>query len=609
MRRKPRAATVNSQARILIGTDNPEDAARLQTMLTSIGHRVAGSCGAAAEITRLAEQGKGELAVMDVRLIQEDAGLADCAGIYENHGVPVVFLARPDDERLIARTAACKPSGYVIKPLQEQQLRLAVETGLRRRAEDRRQKFEFIASAAKDLMTLINRHHVYEAANAAYRSTVRGNQDIIGRSVWDVWGQDVYTRIIKPYLDRCFSGEEVQYEAWINFHKRGRGFFDVIYYPYRDESGQVTHAVVVSHDITARKLAEESLKASERRLNSIIETTPDIIYRLDPECRITFINNAVTRYGYTPEEMIGKKLMDFIHPEDRKRALNRLNERRTGNRRTKYLEIRLLSKKEQHVPVEINIRDLDPEPVILVDAEGLYSSETPSREHFLGTQGLARDITERKLAELQIQENLAEKEILLQEIHHRVKNNLQVISSLLSMAGRRITDAHSKEVFGDIQSKVQSMALIHSKLYSGDHFNRMHIPSFARDIFDQIASVESWHAIKPAVTFKMDDASLPVNLAIPVCLFINEALTNIFRHAFPGGREGSIEVEAVREGGMMRIRITDDGVGIGPDVNIEKPTSMGFKLMTGIADFQLRGKMEIERDQGTAVVLTFPLAP
>jgi two-component sensor histidine kinase len=137
----------------------------------------------------------------------------------------------------------------------------------------------------------------------------------------------------------------------------------------------------------------------------------------------------------------------------------------------------------------------------------------------------------------------------------------------------------------------------------------MHIPTFARDIYDQIASVESWHDIKPTVTFKMEDASLPVNLAIPVCLFINEALTNIFRHAFPGGREGSIEVQATRHGDFMRIRIADDGVGIADDVDIEKPTSMGLKLMSGIADFQLRGKMEVERDQGTAVVLTFPMEP
>jgi len=576
-------------------------------MLSLIGHGTAAVHHDAAALKRVAEQGEAELVVMDVRLIQDDEALAACAEIYENHGVPLIFLARPDDETLIARTAECKPSGYVIEPLQEQQLRLAVETGLRRRAEDRRQKFEFIASAAKDLMTLINRHHVYEAANAAYRSTVKGDNDIVGKSVWEVWGEDAYKNIIKPYLDRCLSGEQVHYEAWIDFHERGRGYFDVIYYPYRDEDGQVTHTVVVSHDITARKLAEESLKASERRLNSIIETTPDIIYRLDSDCRITFINNAVTRYGYTPEEMLGKRLMDFIHPEDRERANNRLNERRTGNRRTKYLEIRLLSKKNSDVPMEINISDLDPEPVILVDAEGLYSSDIPSAETYLGTQGLARDITERKLAEMQIQENLAEKEILLQEIHHRVKNNLQIISSLLSMAGRRITDEHSREVFGDIQSKVQSMALIHSKLYSGEHLSNMSIASFTRDIYDQIASVESWRDVKPQVTFRMEEASLPVSLAIPVCLFVNEALTNVFRHAFPGGREGSVEIEVAREGDMMRINISDDGVGIPENVDMEKPTSMGLKLMTGIADFQLRGEMRVERSQGTTISLIFPV--
>jgi PAS domain S-box-containing protein len=597
---------LTDHTKILIGTKRLGDGEQLVEMLEALGHGASGVFGTAEGISAAAEQGEAELAVIDVDIIREDDALEICSRIYEECGVPLIFVADADDEELITRTRSCRPSGYVIRPLQEQQVRLAVETGLRRRAEDRRQKFEFIASAAGDPMTLINRRHVYEAANAAYRATVREDGDIVGKRVREVWGDRAYFEIIKPKLDLCFSGKELNYEAWIDFHQRGGGYFDVVYYPYRDENGHVTHAVVVSRDITKRKEAEEALLASERRLNSIIDATPDIIYRLDPEGRIDFINNAVRRYGHDPEEMLGKPILDYIHPEDRDHAARRICERRTGDRRTQYMEVRLLSKKRHQVPMEVNIAELDPEPVILVDAEGIYNSEIPVEETFLGTQGLARDITERKVAELQIKESLREKEILLQEIHHRVKNNLQIISSLMDMAAHRIEDPHSKAVFGDIQAKVQSLTLIHTKLYASEHFSRINIAAFTLDIYNQISAFESWRSIEPETSFNLEEISLPVSTAIPACLFINEALTNIFRHAFPDGKAGRIEIEISRDNGRIRLRIADNGIGVPENVNLEKPSGMGLKLMSGIAEYQLHGNLEIERNHGTEVTLTFP---
>lgn len=582
---------------------------KLTDLLASMEHPLEGHVDTAGEIISLAEHGQVELAILDVELIRDDSALQKCSRIYEDFGVPVIFILDADAEELINLTRHCNPSGYVTRPIFEQQLRLAVETGLRRRAEDRRQKFEFIASAARDMMTLINRSHVYEAANAAYRATVKGDKNILSRSVREVWGEETYEQIIKPKLDACFSGQEVWYEACIEFHDRGRGYFDVIYYPYRDAAEHVTHAVVVSHDITKRKLAEEALKASERRLNSIIETTPDIIYRLDTQGRITFINNAVRRYGYIPEEMVGKYMLDYIHPEDRERAEYGICERRTGNRRTKYMEVRLLSKRRHQVPVEINVAELESEPVIMVDAQGIYENENPIEDGFVGTQGLARDITERKVAEMQIKESLAEKEILLQEIHHRVKNNLQIISSLIDMAGRRIKDPHSKEVFGDILSKVQSLALIHTKLYASEHFTKVNIASFTIDIYNQIAMFETWRSIKPKPVFKLDETVLPVNLALPVCLFINEALTNIFRHAFPKGLGGEIEIEISCKNNLVLISISDNGIGIPEEVDLSKPTGMGLKLMSGIAEYQLHGSMAVDRSEGTTITLEFPVDP
>jgi len=174
-------------------------------------------------------------------------------------------------------------------------------------------------------------------------------------------------------------------------HWTHRGIFD--------HKGRLVEIQSVGHDITERKMMEQALRESEMKLESIIKTVPDIIYRLDPEGRITFISEAVKRYGYTPEELIGTHIFDLIHPEERERAVFRVNERRTGERRTRAFEIRLLVKGKGEVPFEIRAEDIFSEPVFLIDAEGIYTSADPQTKIFVGTQGIARDITERKRAE------------------------------------------------------------------------------------------------------------------------------------------------------------------------------------------------------------------
>jgi two-component sensor histidine kinase len=177
------------------------------------------------------------------------------------------------------------------------------------------------------------------------------------------------------------------------------------------------------------------------------------------------------------------------------------------------------------------------------------------------------------------------------------------------MAGRRIKDPHSKEVFGDILSKVQSLALIHTKLYASEHFTKVNIASFTIDIYNQIAMFETWRSVKPKPVFKLDETVLPVNLALPVCLFINEALTNIFRHAFPKGLGGEIGIEISRANNLVRIVVSDNGIGIPEEVDLSKPTGMGLKLMSGIAEYQLHGGMAVDRSEGTTITLEFPVDP
>lgn len=156
-----------------------------------------------------------------------------------------------------------------------------------------------------------------------------------------------------------------------------------------------------------RRKAEKALQESQQTLESIIRNIPDIIFRLDTEGRITFISESVKAYGYAPSEMIGKSILDYVHPEDREKAFDKINERRSGRRRTSSLEIRLRNKHSENRHFEVKSGVMEPAHVFLFDAERLYEADKVQTEHFIGTQGIARDITERKQAEEELHEKAA----------------------------------------------------------------------------------------------------------------------------------------------------------------------------------------------------------
>ncbi len=166
--------------------------------------------------------------------------------------------------------------------------------------------------------------------------------------------------------------------------------------PVQDDQGKLDYIMVVSLETTGRKRAAEALRESEEHLDSVLKNIPDIIYRLDQEGNISFINDTIKDYGYTPEELIGRSIFEIVHPEDRKKAIYRVNERRTGERKTKSFEIRLFLREGAAADLDDESRRLVREPVFLLDSEGLYQTGEDQAASLSGTQGIARDITERK---------------------------------------------------------------------------------------------------------------------------------------------------------------------------------------------------------------------
>jgi two-component sensor histidine kinase len=215
------------------------------------------------------------------------------------------------------------------------------------------------------------------------------------------------------------------------------------------------------------------------------------------------------------------------------------------------------------------------------------------------------DITQRKLAEAQIQASLREKEVLLQEIHHRVKNNLQVISSLLDLQSQQITEQGTLEVFRESQNRVKSMALVHEKLYQSKDFARINFAEYTESLTNHLFKAYDLKPGKITLELDIDEVILNIDTAIPCGLIINELVSNALKYAFPKNTSGTIRIALHSDADKKFILIVEDnGVGLPIDWDLKTAKSLGFQLVNVLTK-QLKGKIEIDPSVGSKFRVIF----
>jgi two-component system cell cycle sensor histidine kinase/response regulator CckA len=282
---------------------------------------------------------------------------------------------------------------------QRARLALAKDITDRKAAEEALVKYEFIANTAKDCMTLIDRNYVYEAANAAYcQAHGKTLEEVVGSSVAQVWGEDTFKSNIKGYLDRCFTGQTVEFEGWFDFGKQGRGCYHVFYNPYFDEDGTVAYAAVVSHDITERKRTEEALKEGEERYRKLMETANDaiLIAEVDTGEILDANQRAQELLGLPLEKIIGMH-QSQLHPPaeaERYRDIFRTHSEVGG---IMDEEMFVVDSRGRRIPVEIS------------------ASATEVRGKKL-MQGIFRDLTERRRAAEALRQSEEKYRLLVNQI-------------------------------------------------------------------------------------------------------------------------------------------------------------------------------------------------
>ncbi len=341
--------------------------------------------------------------------------------------------------------------------------------------------------------------------------------------------------------------------------------------------------------IMERKQIEDSLRESEERYRAIIEDSPNLICRFIPSMEITFVNEEYCKYFDIPyEELVGKNFLTLIPEEDRdfvKTNILALN----SDSPIQSHEHKVVSKNNELRWQQWTNR-------ALFDEEG----------EIIAYQSIGRDITDRKQAEQQIEASLREKEVLLSEIHHRVKNNMQVVTSLLKLQAENIKDKKYADMFKESQDRIKSMALVHEKLYQTKSFADIDLKGYVKSLVTNLFRSYGTKPDKITLRIEVENVSLGLESAIPCGLIINELVSNSMKYAFPEEREGEIRValNSINKEETL-LEVSDNGVGMPEELDIRNTESMGLHLVTILSENQLEGKIELSRVDGTKFYIKF----
>jgi PAS domain S-box-containing protein len=345
-------------------------------------------------------------------------------------------------------------------------------------------------------------------------------------------------------------------------------------------------------EVKARKISEAGFRQSEERFKAIFESVTDCILVWNRGYQCLYANQASKQIQGTRQPMVGKNIREVLSP---------------------YPEVMKLWMIRVDSVFEIG-ETIWVEDTMSVGNHTLHSESVlnPIRdqEGKIFAVGLVfRDVTRRKQMEQQIKASLAEKEILLKEIHHRVKNNLQVVSSILKMQSNLITDLEIIRIFRESQNRIASMSLVHEQLYKSEN---LAIIDFATYITDLVHSLEYSFGTDPdkiRVIVDVRHRDVGVDTAVPCGLIVNELISNAFKYAFGSGEKGQLSVLfQLQDKGMARLVIADTGPGIPREMDIGASQTLGLKLVNNLVTHQLEGNIIITRDQGTRVEINFPFS-
>jgi PAS domain S-box-containing protein len=379
-------------------------------------------------------------------------------------------------------------------------------------------------------------------------------------------------------------------------------------------------------NIVQRKRAEAALHESEERYRILTDAAHDAIYTLSPEGVVTYVNSGGSALiGMPPEKIVGLSLKSLYHPDIAQEFRENLDKVISTKRPVRYdakfwhenqdqitwLDAQLVPQLGsdgsvvQVIGISRRITDRKQAELLLKrfneELEWQVRLRTAELEHT--NTLLEAAIIQRTLAEESVRKSLNERELLLREIHHRVKNNLQIILSLISLQSRNIKDQKILETMGEFQNRIMAMAHVHEKMCRAEDISRIdlsEIVTFLGSSLFKSFKVDPQHI---RLNVEMKDLQITIDSAIPINLIINELVSNSIKHAFPTGTPGEITIAGRREADTIVLSFKDTGIGIPKDLDwMRSKQSLGLRLVVSLVE-QLNGTIELDRSVGTAFTI------
>lgn len=422
--------------------------------------------------------------------------------------------------------------------------------------------YQDLFNSISDAIYLLNKDGIIIEANEGLESTFGyRRREVVGKHNKMLAAPGKYDEErIKEITKLAHNGAPGKYDGW-GRKKNGEIFPTEFLVNTGTYFGEEV-LIVIERDISDRKESEEALKQREGLFSKLFNSSPIGIALLNEHREVEMVNDGFEQlFGYREIELKGLELDKVIVPEKRHEEALRLSESDSVKEAT-----------EKRIRKDGTIVDVI-----------IYAVPVVVEKSVVGIYGIYVDITDRKAAEEQVRKSLKEKEMLLAEVHHRVKNNLAVITGLLELQSYSAESESARRILKDSQMRVNSIAMVHEKLYQSEDFSEVDINQYFDELSQVIHKTMKKDGLDVDIELDIKPVKLPITQAIPCGLLLNEILTNSFKHAFKGRKIGQINVCLSQPEDKLLLRIKDDGIGLPKQKKQDINTSMGMTLIKTLA--------------------------
>jgi PAS domain S-box-containing protein len=592
---------MTERARILIVEDEQIVSEDLKEVLERNGYTVSGNVASGRAAIEAVRTGKPDLILMDINLNGDIDGIETTTRIHEDSDIPVIYLTSYTSEGYIENAKKTDPYGYITKPFDPQTVITTIEIALNKHAIDIRTRanldtYRFIAeySASWEMWLDANGTPVYISPSCE-RITGYKPEDIIAnpRLLQDM----VFLEDRHLFLDEV-EGATCPRDA-VHFriitHSGDVRWISQTCVQIQNKQGAVVGKRISNVDITHEQEQIQdfalALRESNERYLLLSEAMADtVIFVYDETHGLEYINTrGASLIGKKPQDLLNKKIPDLFSPQNAKYAGTVLEDfLAKGN--PSFIENTFSRFPGDELSLEIWLFPLDRQGQ---DARKIW--------------GLMHDVSDKKRAEKKILQALREKDVLLKEIHHRVKNNLQQVASLLYLQETRGNTTDSLTALHESRDRIFSMALVHEILIASDTLSRINLASYLSQLVEHIKISYGRESTSVTVNMQIDPAlTLSLDECVPCGLIINELVSNSMKHAFQPGVPGEIFIHVSGDEQTCTLVVGDNGCGLPPSADSARAGTLGLQLVTQLVR-QLEGSLNVSGEHGTKFTIRFPV--